>query len=321
LLAARARYGPFWIATTLVFLSAVAGNYASYVSYRRTHAAAASGSDVPAWYYDVDKARARGRRPASPQPQPGSMSWEQAGAPRDAQAMRASSTGRPGPARRAAHEQGDCRQRQSAARPRPAARTGQGLSRVYPAPGAQVGYSAILFYGYVGVVGLALFAALKWWFKAEVGLAQVWCTYGARRPGGARLRRARFDLAQNACGSAIRMFSSILGLAMEAGRVCRDSMHWAPEAGQAHAARIRMAEGALLRRSALGAGYALSIFIPVSCVCVLPYEAVRWALIGVATLTSGLFLLLNFRGPIFDVAGAKCVAPCPVTPNPTQTLS
>lgn len=40
--------------------------------------------------------------------------------------------------------------------------------------------------------------------------------------------------------------------------------------------------------------------------CVLPYEAVRWALIGVATLSSGLFLLLNFRGPIFDVAGAKC---------------
>jgi hypothetical protein len=65
-----------------------------------------------------------------------------------------------------------------------------------------------------------------------------------------------------------------------------------------------------LRRSALGAGYALSVFIPVSCVCVLPYEAVRWALIGVATLTSGLFLLLNFRGPIFDVAGAKCAAPC-----------
>ena len=65
-----ARYGPFWIATTLVFLSAVAGNYASYVSYRRTHAQAASGSDVPAWYYDVDKARTRGRL-APPQLQPG----------------------------------------------------------------------------------------------------------------------------------------------------------------------------------------------------------------------------------------------------------
>lgn len=43
-----------------------------------------------------------------------------------------------------------------------------------------MGYSALLFYGYVGVIGLALFAALKWWFRAEVGLAQVWCTYGAR---------------------------------------------------------------------------------------------------------------------------------------------
>lgn len=51
------RYGPFWIATTLVFLSAVAGNYASYVSYRRTHAREPIGSDIPAWYYDIDKAR------------------------------------------------------------------------------------------------------------------------------------------------------------------------------------------------------------------------------------------------------------------------
>ena len=55
----------------------------------------------------------------------------------------------------------------------------------------------------------------------------------------------------------------------------------------------------------LRAGYALSIFIPISFVCVLPYEALRWAMIGVATASSGLFLLLNFKGPIFDVAGAK----------------
>ena len=46
----------------------------------------------------------------------------------------------------------------------------------------QVGYSAIVFYGYVGVIGLALWAMLKWWFKSEVGLAQVWCIYGARSP-------------------------------------------------------------------------------------------------------------------------------------------
>ena len=53
------------------------------------------------------------------------------------------------------------------------------------------------------------------------------------------------------------------------------------------------------------AGYALSIFIPISFVCVLPYEVLRWAMIAVATVSSGLFLLLNFKGPIFDAAGAK----------------
>lgn len=45
----------------------------------------------------------------------------------------------------------------------------------------QVSYSAVLFYGYVGVVGLALWAVLKY-FKSAIGLAQIWCTYGARRP-------------------------------------------------------------------------------------------------------------------------------------------
>lgn len=43
---------------------------------------------------------------------------------------------------------------------------------------AQVGYSAILFYGYVGLVGLMLYACLRWWFKSKVSLAQVWCIYG-----------------------------------------------------------------------------------------------------------------------------------------------
>ena len=48
------RYGPFWIATTLVFVTAVTGNYASYVSYHRAHAGA-GGSEEQAWYYDIDK--------------------------------------------------------------------------------------------------------------------------------------------------------------------------------------------------------------------------------------------------------------------------
>ncbi len=52
----------------------------------------------------------------------------------------------------------------------------------------QVGYSAILFYGYVGLIGLMLYACLRWWFKSKVSLAQVWCIYG--KPWFAWLWRA-----------------------------------------------------------------------------------------------------------------------------------
>eukprot|EP00887_Chlorella_sp_A99_P006437 scaffold3.g6437.t1 len=87
-------YGPFWVATTLIFVSAATGNYASYIHYQREHEG--SGDEgVKGWYYDVDK----------------------------------------------------------------------------------VGGSFGLFYGYVGVVGLACYFALRW-FKAGVPLAAVWCTYG-----------------------------------------------------------------------------------------------------------------------------------------------
>ena len=48
------RYGPFWIATTLVFVTAVTGNYASYVSHNRHQTK--TGSETQAWYYDIDKA-------------------------------------------------------------------------------------------------------------------------------------------------------------------------------------------------------------------------------------------------------------------------
>ena len=44
----------------------------------------------------------------------------------------------------------------------------------------QVSYSAILFYGYVGVVGLAVWSALRY-FKSSVALSQIWCTYGTPR--------------------------------------------------------------------------------------------------------------------------------------------
>ena len=42
----------------------------------------------------------------------------------------------------------------------------------------QVLYSAILFFGYVWILGAILFVLLKFVFKSEVSLPQIWCTYG-----------------------------------------------------------------------------------------------------------------------------------------------
>ena len=48
------------------------------------------------------------------------------------------------------------------------------------------------------------------------------------------------------------------------------------------------------------------MFIPISFICIFPYEALRWTLVAVATVTSGLFIMLNLRHPVFEHAGAKC---------------
>ena len=53
------------------------------------------------------------------------------------------------------------------------------------------------------------------------------------------------------------------------------------------------------------AGYALAAFIPISFVCVFPVELMRWVVVGVATLTSGTFIMLSLRKVIHESAGAK----------------
>ena len=156
---------------------------------------------------------------------------------------------------------------------------------------AQVGYSAIVFYGYVGVIGLALWAMLKWWFKSDVGLAQVWCIYGACHKG------IQSALIYKSCTPSS---SSGISTHQQVLKRCNSEKLAGNKVQSSGGHRARHLMGNLLH-----AGYALSIFIPISFVCVLPYEALRWAMIGVATVSSGLFLLLNFKGPIFDVAGAK----------------
>lgn len=48
-------------------------------------------------------------------------------------------------------------------------------------------------------------------------------------------------------------------------------------------------------------GYALTIFIPISVLCVVPVETVRWVFVVLATLLSGGFLLMNIRSAVSEV--------------------
>lgn len=56
------RYGPFWVATTLVFVIAATGNYANYVSYKKKHSG--SSSTLTVWYSNVDKVQAASAAPS-----------------------------------------------------------------------------------------------------------------------------------------------------------------------------------------------------------------------------------------------------------------
>lgn len=92
-------YGPFWVATTLIFVTAVAGNFANYIEWKK------ESTDSP--------------------PDSG----------------------------------------------------GAAFDRQWYNDYAKLGWSALLFYGYVFVIGLVLYFAARY-FKAGMQLVNVWCIYG-----------------------------------------------------------------------------------------------------------------------------------------------
>ncbi|MEW5313450.1 MAG: hypothetical protein WDW38_005016 [Sanguina aurantia] len=154
-------YGPFWIATTLIFVTAVAGNFASYIAFvQEQHSVASPPPLSPG-----------GFAPPSP--------------PSSSQAQWYNDYGK-------------------------------------------MSASAAVFYGYVFLVGMALYFILRY-FKGDMKLVNVWCIYG----------------------------------------------------------------------------YSLTIFIPISLVCVVPIETVRWCAVATATLMSGLFLFMNLRAVIYAAAPAR----------------
>jgi hypothetical protein len=144
-------YGPFWIATTLVFLSAVAGNVAAWASWKRKHGGGGGGI------------------PPSPSPTPSPAPSPPSPSSALSSFLLAALAAKGSP---------------SSPDPVPA--------WLYDVN--KVGYSAVLFYGYVAVVGGALFAVLRFVFRAPrsntssedpsvlsspvITLPAVWCAYG-----------------------------------------------------------------------------------------------------------------------------------------------
>lgn len=135
-------YGPFWVATTLVLVTAVAGNYADYLSFSRWAGGAGAGGNGAS-------------SAVAPPPPPGGGNGTDAGTvppeipyPPGTDAGQGASSGGP--------------------------RIGE---LQWYNDYAKVSYSALLFYGYVFALGFALWFALRW-FRSEMRLANVWCVYG-----------------------------------------------------------------------------------------------------------------------------------------------
>jgi hypothetical protein len=124
-------YGPFWVATTLVFVTAVAGNYAEFIAWNRGAAGGGGGGSGSG-----------GGNGTAPIPAPGGGG----------------------------------------------AAPGPGLAQLqWYTDYAKMSYSAMLFYGYVFVLGVALYFALRWFRWG--GLGPGWRGLGgwhgvraARRP-------------------------------------------------------------------------------------------------------------------------------------------
>ncbi|GFH10679.1 Yip1 domain-containing protein, partial [Haematococcus lacustris] len=54
-------------------------------------------------------------------------------------------------------------------------------------------------------------------------------------------------------------------------------------------------------------GYAMTIFIPVAFICIVPNDLVQWLTVAVATIISGMFLIMNMRERIMVVGPGKSV--------------
>lgn len=146
-------------------------------------------------------------------------------------------------------------------------------------------FSALLFYGYVFVWGLALYFALRWF----------------------RCAAARQGRARAAMHCTLRLRCTLRCAAMQRARAraaCLRLAHTPSWSGSLR--RWRRSEIQLVNVWCIY-GYSLTIFVPMAFVCIVPLGAVRWAAVMAATALSGLFIVANLKATIYDVAPARAL--------------
>jgi hypothetical protein len=227
-------YGPFWVATTLIFVTAVAGNYAEFIAWNRGAGGGKGGGGAGAG--------GGGGNGTAPIPAPGG-----------------------------------------------GASPGAGLAELqWYTDYAKMSYSAVLFYGYVFVLGMALYFALRW-FR--------WGARGPRRVGrgGVAGRLARGSVPAAAAAPHWPPPSPPQNLTAHPTTPPPDPLTPLPRS------EIRLANVWCIY------GYSLTIFVPMAFICIPPLGWLRWLAVMAATAVSGSFVVANLKQSIYEAAPARAV--------------
>lgn len=168
-------------------------------------------------------------------------------------------------------------------------------------------FSALLLYGYVFGLGLALFFALRWFRCAASGVTAVMVVMVVVLQAGAAARVLRLPAA-SAFGAMPGTCSALPGtvhfnsiqLGSKSVRTVITSP-CPPPCGECRS-EIRLSNVWCIY------GYSLTAFIPMAFLCIIPLGWVRWLVVGVATGVSGAFILANLKQTIFTAAPARATA-------------
>ncbi len=138
----------------------------------------------------------------------------------------------------------------------------------HPPLNPQLGTSAAIFYGYIFIISLILWGWVKY-MKGDVKIVNMFCVYGER-------------------GGWLHFFQ------LGARPLCCAVLWLAPPGQCLFVILVTPA-------SVFFVGYAMTIFVPISIICIIPVAWVKWTAVMIGTALSGGFLVMNMRRITQDI--------------------